>query len=113
MLREVEKRLEGFDVDIIYSQDLYLDILPKNINKGSAMVYLAKVWNIDRDRIIACGDSGNDIAMLEVVKSIVVGNAKRELIEWTQRQASASDSFMARESFARGIIEGLRYFKEI
>jgi hypothetical protein len=48
--------------------------------------------------------------MLEDNKSIIVGNAKTELMEWVARFKPAH-AYMAKSSFAGGIIEGLKYYK--
>ncbi|NCU37814.1 sucrose-phosphate phosphatase [Candidatus Saccharibacteria bacterium] len=113
ILAKVKYVLEDFDVDIVYSQDLYLDILPKHINKGSALMHLAIKWDIDSKSIFACGDSGNDIDMLKVSKSIVVGNAKQELLDWARHSSSTElPIYIAKHSFAAGILEGLAFYND-
>ncbi|HWT55592.1 MAG TPA: HAD-IIB family hydrolase, partial [Candidatus Microsaccharimonas sp.] len=60
----------------------YVDIMPTGSDKGSAVLYLAKLWNIHPEDIYSAGDSSNDITMLEKTKAIVVGNAYKELHDW-------------------------------
>jgi hypothetical protein len=111
VLAGVHESLEEFGVDIVYSQELYLDILPKGIHKGSALQHLAQAWSIDTSNIIACGDSANDIAMLEISKSVIVGNAKQELIDWATQKNPEPNIYLAQAPFANGILQGLKYFQ--
>jgi hydroxymethylpyrimidine pyrophosphatase-like HAD family hydrolase len=105
----VEQALHDLAVDITYSNNKYLDILPKGVNKGSALRFLAKMWEINLNNIIACGDSGNDISMLQGNKAIVVGNAKSELLEWIHTE-NESDIYLAKREYAGGMIEGLKHY---
>ena len=41
-----------------------IDILPKGVNKGSAVQKIMELYNISREAIIAVGDSESDIPML-------------------------------------------------
>jgi sucrose-6F-phosphate phosphohydrolase len=115
---EVMPRLEkaltdiGLDVQLIYSSNKDLDILPKNGNKGAAVSFLQQKLRVNGDRTVVCGDSGNDIAMFQhaQAKGIIVGNAKPELREWHVSQSSV-DTYMAQSFYAGGILEGLQHFE--
>jgi len=104
----IRKSLADFPVSVIYSMSLYLDILPQGVNKGSALQFLADMWNISEHNVYACGDSGNDIDMLAVSNAIVVGNAKQELLDWTATHARTA--YEAKAKYANGIIEGLEHY---
>jgi Cof subfamily protein (haloacid dehalogenase superfamily) len=43
-----------------------LDIMPKGISKGSALLYMLDILNITVDEVACIGDSFNDISMFEV-----------------------------------------------
>ncbi len=43
-----------------------VEITDKDADKGKALLVLGKLLGIDREEIMACGDSGNDKGMLEV-----------------------------------------------
>ena len=109
-LERIEDLLEekGLDVNIIYSSDRDLDILPKYANKGNAMSWLLKHLGIPRENALVAGDTGNDNAMFlkTGVRGIVVGNAQPELQEATV----GLPVFRAEGVCADGILEGLRYF---
>lgn len=106
---KIQYKLKDYPVDVIYSDSHYLDILPKDVNKGSAIKHVAKQWGVDPSNIVCCGDSGNDIGMLEVNKAIVVSNAKRELLAWAKNTKN-TNVYMAKKGYASGIIEGLGHF---
>jgi len=101
----------GLDVNLIYSGGKDLDILPHNANKGLAVQFLQQKWGIEKTRTVACGDSGNDIALFSVGESrgIIVGNAQAELVQWYQENP-ADYRYLAGASCAGGILEGLGYF---
>lgn len=51
--------------NIIRTENYSLDVLPKNISKGSALKKLADMLNIIPNNIIAIGNSDNDISMIK------------------------------------------------
>lgn len=110
---QLESRLsaQGLSVKIVYSGGKDLDVLPIKGNKGLAMQFLAQRWGIKSDRTVACGDSGNDVALFSVgdERGILVGNARPELLAWHQSNASPH-LYLAKAHCAGGILEGLRYF---
>ncbi len=42
-----------------------IEYIPKNVSKGEGIKYLARKYNINRDEILAIGNSLNDLAMIE------------------------------------------------
>lgn len=53
----------------------FLEIFPKDVNKGNAIKILAKDLNLDLSEVMAMGDRDNDIPMLKIVgKGIAMGN---------------------------------------
>ncbi len=107
-LADWQSQLEaaGLRVRIVYSSERDLDILPAGIDKGTATAHLAATWNVPPERVIVCGDTGNDLSMFEQgFLGIVVGNALPELAELDSPRV-----FHAREHFAAGVGEGLRHW---
>ncbi len=102
---------KGLDVQLVYSSQQDLDILPKRGNKGAAVAFLQQRLDMPQERTVVCGDSGNDLSMFQAAnaKGIIVGNARDELREWHQREAS-SDIYLAQAHCAGGILEGLKHF---
>jgi hydroxymethylpyrimidine pyrophosphatase-like HAD family hydrolase len=78
-----------------------------------ALEYARRTMEFEPHQTVACGDSGNDIDMLEGGHlSIIVGNAHKELLEWaaTQRAAHAGEVYVAQGQRAWGILEGLQRY---
>lgn len=101
----------NLNVKLVYSGGKDLDILPRHGDKGLAMQFLRRHWEIDAKQTVVCGDSGNDIALFSVgeERGIIVGNAQPELRRWYDANSSES-LYLAKASCAGGILEGLNYF---
>ncbi len=98
----------NMDINVVYSGEQYLDILPKWANKGNALQWLLRKLNITAENILVAGDSGNDSAMFDIenIKGIVVANAHEELYTYTKhRQVYHSEN-----EKGDGVIEGLIYY---
>ncbi len=98
----------GFD--LIQSCDMYLDILPKGVNKGSSLLKLFDHLNIEHDIVITSGDSLNDLSLFQTgFKSIVVSNSEPKLLEEIKKLTNVYTS-----SFPGllGIIDGLRFYEK-
>lgn len=86
----------------------YLDVVASRAGKQQALEYVRMLFGIARERTVSCGDSGNDILMLEGMHpAIVVGNAQQELLDWLNKQPQTDRIVLADASLAEGILEGL------
>jgi len=93
-------------VNIIITQQSYIDILPRRASKGRAIRYVANKWSVPIQRAIVCGDAGNDLDMFNgQTRGIVVANHSPELeILRGKRRV-----YFARAPAASGVLEGLRH----
>jgi len=110
-LAEIEALLaaRGLEAKVVYSADRYLDLLPIRSGKGEALRYVAEQQGVPPERVITCGDTGNDLDMMRGelgFRCIAVGNAAPELKAFRERQV-----YHARANFAAGILEGLRRYR--
>lgn len=109
-IRELEKRLSetGLDVNVIYSSQRDLDVLPSRANKGNALAWLCKQLHITLDQVLVTGDTANDTSMFRLpgVKGIVVENAQPQLYE----NIVELPVFRATRVLADGVIEGLSHY---
>ena len=113
LLPKLESELVDRDLEIklVYSDSKDLDILPRNGDKGLALQFLRDTWKVSAQKTVACGDSGNDIALFRgEEKGIIVGNAKPELRQWYQENENET-LYLAQAHCAGGILEGLEYFE--
>ena len=100
-------RRDGLDCRVVYSSHRDLDILPRRGGKGEALGFLARQLGIpDRD-VVACGDSGNDLDMLDRTwNAIVVANARPELAG----ARLSGPVYRASSPASAGVLEGLCHF---
>ena len=109
--RTYEKIIENLSftdiqAKVIYSGDIYLDVIPPTAGKGQATEFLIKKLSIPPSKVIVSGDSENDLEMLLLpYKGIIVKNATSKLKKLENRNI-----FHAHEKYADGVIEGLKFW---
>ena len=76
------EQLENRTFDVARSSGNYLEIFPKNVDKGKAVASLCGVLNIGTEDVVAIGDHELDIPMIETAGiGIAMGNAIQALKE--------------------------------
>lgn len=79
------------EVDCFLSSPMYLEIVPKGVNKGTAVDALCRHYGIERSNVLAIGDYYNDIDMLRIVGvPVTVRNAPDD-IKAVARYVTESD----------------------
>jgi Cof subfamily protein (haloacid dehalogenase superfamily) len=63
-LEEILKNYLGEKATIFTSKPYFLEVLPANCHKGSALAKVAELVHVSRESVIAIGDSMNDEAMI-------------------------------------------------
>lgn len=91
----------------------FIDIVPLYAGKLQALEYVRRKLGFDHANTIACGDSGNDLDMLDGNHhAIVVGNAHEELRRWALDSVKDDERsrslLMVEKHRAFGILEGLQ-----
>ncbi len=78
--------------NVAKSAPFYLEITPKTVNKGQAIVQLAQKLGLTMDQTMAIGDQENDRPMLEVVGNpVVMDNGNPELKKIAKYIAKSND----------------------
>ena len=78
-LREILQK-EGLDAHLTKSKPTYLEVNHPKATKGTALEKLADWLGVSREEVMACGDSYNDLEMLEFAGcSVAVANAHPEV----------------------------------
>lgn len=96
---------KGIDVQIIVSSGKDLDIIPPNAGKGQALKYLVNKYNWPDQKILVCGDSGNDLDMLlSGYSAVIVGNARDEI----KNRKFPNKVYRAQQNHAAGILEAMK-----
>ncbi|AGA31990.1 Sucrose phosphate synthase [Thioalkalivibrio nitratireducens DSM 14787] len=92
---------------VVYSHDMFLDLLPVRASKGLAVRYVAHKWGIPLEQVLVAGDSGNDEDMLRGrLLGVVVGNHHPEL----EKLRGFTRIYFAEAAHARGILEAVEHF---
>ncbi|MDU9409806.1 glucosylglycerol-phosphate synthase [Pseudomonas sp. zfem001] len=104
-LREIADEL---GCDLLYSAELYLDFLPKGVNKGSSLQALADWLELSHDQVLAAGDTLNDLSMLSSsFHGVCVGESENALLEATNHH---SRTLHAERPGCGGILEAFAHF---
>lgn len=95
-------------VNIIQSFGEFLDILPIRASKDFAMRYVAQLWDIPLEHILATGGSGADEGMIRGnTLGVVVANRHHE--ELSQME-DMDNLYFAQRPYAAGILEAIDHY---
>ncbi len=104
----LQQAVGGLDCELLYSADLYLDVLPRGVNKGSTLMGLIDHLGIPQERVLVAGDTLNDLSMFQQgFKGVCVGDSESWLLQATQGNARV---LHANSRGCGGILEALEYF---
>jgi sucrose-6-phosphatase len=108
LLIEIQNTLmeQGWPIQIVYSGDLFLDLIPERAGSGSALKFLVDSLLLNPNQVFIAGDSGNDAILFHYgYKGIIVANASHELKEELKHQA-----YISTYEYAEGVLEGLEHY---
>ncbi|MGN1277535.1 MAG: Cof-type HAD-IIB family hydrolase [Floccifex sp.] len=92
-----EKNMEALkqalsDYDVLLVGPQWIEIMPKNVSKASAIEKITKKLGISMDEVMAFGDAQNDIEMIKRVGiGVAMGNAMDEVKEAAVMVADSND----------------------
>ena len=99
---------EQLGCDLLYSADLYLDFLPRGVNKGSSLLRLIETLGLDPEQVLVAGDTLNDLSMLGCgLKGVCVGQSEPGLLEQTR---NCTRVLHAEAAGCGGIIQAFAHF---
>jgi hydroxymethylpyrimidine pyrophosphatase-like HAD family hydrolase len=102
------EKIQQAGFDCILSCDMYLDILPRGVNKGSSLLKLLEYLDINHEIVITGGDSLNDLPLFQTgLRSIAVGNSELKLVEIVKQ---LSNVYHSQFPGLLGIIDGLQHY---
>jgi hydroxymethylpyrimidine pyrophosphatase-like HAD family hydrolase len=107
----VRARAAAHGLEVIYSCDRFLDVLPGGVDKGRSLEILLRHLGVTAGKVLCCGDTLNDEALFRPGwRGVVVGGAEPALLEATRGRPEILHS---RRPGAAGIAEALsRFFGE-
>jgi len=104
----VAERVQALGCDLLYSADLYLDVLPPGVNKGSSLRRLVQHLGLDPEQVLVAGDTLNDLSMFtHGFKGVCVGESEPALLQAT---AGLDHVFHASAPGCDGILQALQHF---
>lgn len=53
------------ETEFFYSEPYFFEVIPKNVDKAYGLKHLLKILNLKNDEMVCCGDSFNDIRMIQ------------------------------------------------
>lgn len=97
--------VDALGCDLLLSAGCYLDVLPRGVGKGPAILRLAQAVGLDPATVVVAGDTLNDLSMFETgLHGVVVGRAEPALVEAVRRRPLVH---IATGEGCDGILEGL------
>jgi hydroxymethylpyrimidine pyrophosphatase-like HAD family hydrolase len=100
-----EDKVTDLGLDHLVSDNRFFDVLPKGVSKGPSLKRLVAHLGIEENRVLAAGDTLNDLSMLECgIQAVAVGGAEAALLE---RVADLDHVYTASAVGAAGILEAI------
>ena len=88
------------------SKPVYLEIVHPSVNKGMALDFLARRLGIDRESVMAVGDSMNDLDMVRYAGwGVAMGNACEELKRIARVVTGPNDADGVAEAIEKYVLE--------
>jgi Cof subfamily protein (haloacid dehalogenase superfamily) len=63
------------DIEAVWVQGREIEVTAAGVHKGAALARLMALLDLPRERILAFGDSNNDLSMASVARLVAMGNA--------------------------------------
>lgn len=103
--QSAQSRVEDMGLDWIISDDRFFDVLPKGVSKGPSLKRLVAYLGLSDAKVLAAGDTLNDLSMLECgLPAVAVGNSEAALME---RVRNLPHLHAATAHGAAGILEAI------
>jgi len=105
---EVERAAAEINCDLVFSNGMYLDVLPKGVNKGATLKRLVDHLGIPPGQVLVAGDTLNDLSMYNHgYHGVCVGASEPSLLEATK---NLPHILHAKGLGCEGILEAFGHF---
>lgn len=95
------------EIDISQSGSDNIEIMGKNISKGSALKHIMLAYNLKKDEVMTLGDEMNDVTMfIEAKFSIAMGNAIDDLKDKTYYTTKSNNENGVAYAIEKFVING-------
>lgn len=112
IVRRIDAEIAGAAMLSYQRNGIYLRFSHSDYHKGTAMVELARLLSLGVDRVLAVGDSHNDLDMLNTQMAALIacpGNSCEEV----KSQVAVAGGYVAAGHASKGVIETLRHFFDL
>lgn len=83
---------EKYNLEFAHSTQIFLEYMPEKTNKGTALDHLISILGITKDQVIAFGDGGNDLELLQASgHAVAMANSYENLKEVADIMAKTND----------------------
>lgn len=87
-----KKRLAG-SLDVFRSEPYFLEVVPPQIDKANSLAILLRQLNIEKENVVAIGDSVCDVTMIQMAGvGIAMGNAKESVKRCADMTTESNDN---------------------
>lgn len=105
-INSIRKELQELKEFEVVSFSARIEITKKGISKGKAVEKLARYYGIEREEIIAIGDSENDLSMIKYAGvGIAMGNAIEKLKENADYVTDTNDNDGVAKAICKYVLE--------
>lgn len=104
-IRNIFHSIFGHRLSIVISKPTYVEITDPLANKGQALAFLAAKLGIEREEIMAVGDSGNDFDMVKYAGwGVAMGNATAAVKEAARLETLSNDADGVAEAIEKYVL---------
>lgn len=97
-------------LDWLTSDNRYLDVLPRGVQKGPTLLKALKALGLEPDRTLVAGDTLNDLSMFATgLHGVAVGNSEASLLA-ALAQGAGPRTALAQRHGAGGVLDHLKPF---
>jgi sucrose-6F-phosphate phosphohydrolase len=103
---EITLASSGLEANLSYFKHEFLDVLPRGINRVSAVDFLLSVTRVPKHQTVICGSSIGDLGLYQQgYRGIVTASADAEL-----RDRVPATAYRCERRSAAGLLEGLEHW---
>ncbi|MBC7087976.1 MAG: HAD family phosphatase [Tissierellales bacterium] len=91
------------DYNLTFSMPFYLELYDSNVSKGIALEFVANIYGINNEEIMAIGDGENDLSMIEFAK---IGIAMENAPDFIKERAN----YITSSNIENGVFHAIKKF---
>jgi hypothetical protein len=106
--RAAQRDVQQLNFDVLISDNLYFDVLPRGVQKGPTLLRTLQALNLPVHRTLVAGDTLNDLSMFDTgLAGVAVGNREAALDAAIQQHENV---YRSPHPGAAGVLDALQRF---